>query len=115
MVHSGRWARTTIGVLAERPLRSFSIHSSCWSPSLASPVESLESHRVRAVLTNRALLVGIRQDLENRVRSVLKTFGFVVGKGRGSFTDRVSEILAGKRLLLRLVRPLLKIQGSFSC
>jgi transposase len=71
-------------------------------------VKSLESHRVRTVLTNRALLVGIRQDLENQVRSVLKTFGFVLGKGRGSFVDRVREILEGKRLLLRLVRPLLK-------
>jgi transposase len=71
-------------------------------------VKSLESHRVRTVLTNRALLVGIRQDLENQVRSVLETFGFVLGKGRGSFVDRVSEILAGKRLMLRLVRPLLK-------
>jgi len=44
-------------------------------------VKSLESHRVRTVLTNRALLVGIRQDLENQVRSVLKTFGFVPWQG----------------------------------
>jgi transposase len=71
-------------------------------------VKSLESHRIRTVLTNRALLVGIRQDLENQVRSVLKTFGFVLGKGRGTFVDRVSELLEGKRLLLRLVRPLLR-------
>jgi hypothetical protein len=39
---------------------------------------------------------------------VLKDFGFVLDMGCGSFTDRVSEILAGKRLRLRLVRPLLK-------
>ena len=39
---------------------------------------------------------------------MLKTFGFVLDTGRGSFTDRVSEILAGKRLPLRLVRLLLK-------
>jgi hypothetical protein len=32
------------------------------------------------------------------VRSVLKTFGFVLGKGRGTFVDRVSELLEGKRL-----------------
>jgi transposase len=32
-------------------------------------VKSLESHRVRTILTNRALLVGIRQDLEIRRRS----------------------------------------------
>jgi transposase len=31
-------------------------------------VKSLESHRIRTVLTNRALQVGIRQDLENQVR-----------------------------------------------
>lgn len=44
----------------------------------------------------------------HQVRSVLKTFGFVLGKGRGTFVDRVSELLEGKRLLLRLVRPLLR-------
>lgn len=71
-------------------------------------MKSLESHRIRTVLTNRALQVGIRQDLENQVRSVLKTFGFVLGKGRGTFVDRVSELLEGKRLLARLVRPLLR-------
>jgi transposase len=70
-------------------------------------VKSLDSHRVRTVLNNRALLVGIRQDLENQVRSVLKTFGMVLGKGRSNFVDRVTEHVSDKRLLLRLVRPLL--------
>jgi transposase len=54
-------------------------------------VKSLESHRVRTVLTNRTRLVGIRQDLEHQVRSVLKTFGFVLGKGSGE-TDRAGRI-----------------------
>ena len=69
--------------------------------------KSLDSHRVRTVLNNRALLVGNRQDLENQVRSVLKTFGMVLGKGRSSFVDRVTEHVSDKRPLLRLVRPLL--------
>jgi hypothetical protein len=43
---------------------------------------------------------------------VLKTFGFVLGKGRGSFVDRVSEILEGKRLLLRLVRAAPQSMGG---
>ena len=37
MVHMGMWANTTIGVLAERPLRSLLSQASCSSPSVPRP------------------------------------------------------------------------------
>src|SRR5580700_1535305 len=43
-------------------------------------VKSLDSHRIRTLLGARAQLVGIRTDLKNQVRSVLKTFGFMVSQ-----------------------------------
>lgn len=43
-------------------------------------VKSMESRQIRAVLAARAKLVGIRRDLENQMRGLLKSLGLVVGK-----------------------------------
>src|SRR4029453_14112010 len=60
-------------------------------------VKSLDSHRVRALLSSRAQLVDMRRDLGTKIRGLLKTFGRVVGKGgeRG-YEARVRELAAGE-------------------
>jgi transposase len=58
-------------------------------------VKSLDSQIVRSFLTARARLVGMRVDLTNQIRGVLKPFGLVAGKGGGQpFIDRVRELVA---------------------
>ena len=55
-------------------------------------VKSLDSHRLRTLLSSRAQLVDMRRDLGSKIHGVLKTFGKVDGKvgGRGSTPARVS-------------------------
>ncbi|WP_237050476.1 IS110 family transposase [Microvirga ossetica] len=61
----------------------------------AVTVKSLDSQIVRSFLTSRARLVGMRVDLTNQIRGVLKPFGLVAGKGGGQpFIDRVRELVA---------------------
>jgi transposase len=56
-------------------------------------VKSIESHQVRAVLGARAQLVGMRTDLRNQIRGLLKVFGIVLERhGDKSFEDRVKEV-----------------------
>jgi transposase len=60
-------------------------------------VKSLDSHRLRTLLSSRAQLVNMRRDLATKIRGVLKTFGKVVGKiGDRGFAARVSELAAGE-------------------
>src|SRR5208283_6140959 len=40
-------------------------------------VKALDSHAIRALLSSRALLVGLKRDLENQIRGLLKVFGLV--------------------------------------
>jgi transposase len=55
-------------------------------------VKSLENHRVRAALGARAQLVGMRTDIRNQLRGLLKVFGVVLERISGkSFEDQVSE------------------------
>ena len=70
-------------------------------------VKSLDSHRIRTLLGARAQLVGIRTDLKNQVRSVLKTFGFMVSqsiekgfeaKVRGTIKDQSAAAQDGRTL-----------------
>ena len=56
-------------------------------------VKSLESHQIRAVLGTRAQLVGMRTDLRNQIRGLLKVFGVVLERHSDkSFEERVKEI-----------------------
>jgi transposase len=59
-------------------------------------VKSKPSHLTRALLTSRGLLVGMRGDIDNQMRGLLKTFGIVVGKAMGGFRKRVAEIVSGE-------------------
>ena len=59
-------------------------------------VKSMDSQLVRSLLTTRAQLVRMCVDLANQIRSVLKPFGLVAGKGGGRpFVDRVRTLVAG--------------------
>lgn len=74
-------------------------------------VKSAPSHLVRALLVSRGLLVGMRGDIDNQVRGLLKTFGILFGKAVGGFRKRAAEIVAGDLVdspeLARLMETLL--------
>lgn len=58
-------------------------------------VEGWDSRLVRSLLTSRAQLVRLRVDLANQIRSVLKPFGLVAGKGGGRpFAKQVRSLAA---------------------
>lgn len=73
-------------------------------------VKSLDSHRIRSLLGARAQLVGIRTDLKNQVRSVLKTFGFMVSKSiEKGFEAKVRGTMTEQPLLQKVVSPLMEV------
>lgn len=57
----------------------------------AIEVKSLESHSLRVLLRVRAQLIATRTTLSNQMRGLLKTFGLVLGPGRGKIVERVVE------------------------
>jgi transposase len=71
-------------------------------------VKSFAAHAVRHLVGARAQLKGVSVDLSNQIRSILKTFGLMAGKGAGrSFAIRVRELLKGRPSLAAIVDPLL--------
>lgn len=71
-------------------------------------VKSYAAHAVRHLVGARAQLMGIAIDLSNQVRSTLKTFGLMAGKGAGrSFENRVRELIAERPSVAVIVEPLL--------
>jgi transposase len=73
-------------------------------------VKRLSCHEVRAALNSRALLVKMRQDVENQIRGLLKNLGLIIGKvGRSTFPTRVRELLVERPILEQAVLPLLSI------
>ncbi|MCA2968471.1 MAG: IS110 family transposase [Acidobacteriaceae bacterium] len=78
-------------------------------------VKSLDSHEVRAMLGVRSRLVGMRTEVTNQLRGVLKNFGVVLGKGKGlRFADRVQEIALGDGILHESLRCLLTLLRNIS-
>lgn len=57
----------------------------------AVEVKSLESHSLRVLLRVRAQLIATRTTLSNQMRGLLKTFGLVLGPGRGKIFERLVE------------------------
>ena len=62
-------------------------------------VKSLDHHALRAKLAARAELVATARDLGNQVRGFLRSFGLLVGKGKGQFESRVVTLLASRPAL----------------
>lgn len=81
-------------------------------------VKSGPSHLARALLASRALLVGMRGDIANQIRGLLKTFGVIVGKPVGGFRKKAGEVtatdLAESPELARLVETLLAARDEVS-
>lgn len=59
-------------------------------------IKSHGAYVVRALLSARDILVGIRGRIENEIRGLLKTFGVMFGKKVGGFTRRAEEIVTGE-------------------
>ncbi len=57
-------------------------------------VKSLDHHALRAKLAARAQLVATARDLGNQLRGFLRSFGLLVGKGKGRFEQRVLTLVA---------------------
>jgi transposase len=71
-------------------------------------VKSFAAHAVRHFVGARAQLKGMSVDLSNQIRSILKTFGLMAGKGAGhTFAIRVRELLEGRPSRAAIVDPLL--------
>jgi len=76
-------------------------------------VKSLDSHLERSLLGARHRLVGMRRDLENQIRGILKTFGLKVGRAGGKrFTVRVGELVASVPALAAVIEPLLAVRET---
>lgn len=52
--------------------------------------------------------MGVSIDLSNQIRSTLKTFGLMAGKGMGrTFENRVCELLEARPTIAAIIEPLL--------
>jgi transposase len=74
-------------------------------------VKSFDNHRIRAVLGARAQIVGMRTDVSNQIRGLLKNFGEVPGKGKLKDLD---PYLQGDDLLAQTLRALSKVLDSLN-
>lgn len=79
-----------------------------WYRPLA--VKSLDAHKLRALLATRDQLVGMSTSLANKIRSTLKTFGVLLGPGRGSaFEMKVREAIPDDPIVRTLIESLLRL------
>lgn len=69
-------------------------------------IKSHGAYVIRALLTARDALVGIRVRLENEIRGLLKTFGVMFGKRVGGFMRRAEEIIAEELAVAPELRPI---------
>ena len=77
-------------------------------------VKSEESHRLKLLLTSRRLLKRKLVDIENEIRQSLKTFGLLLGPRvqRGTFDQRVRDLVAHDPLISRVVACLLNVWSA---
>jgi transposase len=69
-------------------------------------VKDLHSHSVRALLASRALLVKIKQNLENQIRGLLKNLALVIGRAKFNvFAVRAEELIEDRLELIAMVGP----------
>ena len=72
-------------------------------------VKSRDTHRIRAVLRSRELLVKTRGALDNHLRGILKAFGLKIGKVAPSrFEARVQELVGEDPVLCTAVDAILR-------
>src|ERR1700756_2851822 len=69
-------------------------------------VKSMDTHAIRAMLVARAQLVTQKVKLMNCIRGLLKTFGIVLGGGKGRrFEAMVREQIAENPMLISILEP----------
>jgi transposase len=76
-------------------------------------VKSLASHTIRSMLGARAQLVGMRVEVTNQIRGILKTFGIVLSRRTGEPFERLVEEACRDNdgLLNRTVQSLLCVHS----
>jgi transposase len=73
-------------------------------------VKSEESQRIRSILVARSRLVGIRRDIENQVRSMIKEYGLLFRRAIGpQFRKHVTDLVGEGHQLRGVIEPLLVI------
>jgi transposase len=77
-------------------------------------VKSLDSHTIRSMLGARAQLIGMRVEVTNQIRGILKTFGIVLSRRTGEPFERlVNEACGdGENMLNHTVRSLLCVYSG---
>ncbi len=74
-------------------------------------VKSQATHKLRALLRSREMLVRSRVMLDNHLRGILKAFGLKVGKvDAGRLDQRVRELVDGDEILERVVGAILRVR-----
>jgi transposase len=74
-------------------------------------VKSQATHRLRALLRSREMLVRSRVMLDNHLRGILKAFGLKVGRVDPGWLDqRVRELVDGDEILERVVGAILSVR-----
>ena len=78
-------------------------------------VKSAHSHRTRGLLAARAKLVGMRKEVANQLRGLLKVFGHVIGVvGGEKFDARARELAAGDTTLSVTAEALLAARAALA-
>jgi transposase len=76
-------------------------------------VKSQATHRLRALLRSRAMLVISRVDPDNHLRGILKAFGLKVGKAKpNQFGKRVLELVEDDAVLEQVVSAILGVRSE---
>ena len=74
-------------------------------------VKSQATHKLRALLRSREMLVTSRVNLDNHLRGILKAFGRKVGKvAAGRFEERVRDLVEGDEILIQVVGAILRVR-----
>lgn len=78
-------------------------------------IKSERSHRTRSLLVARAELVGMRKEVSNQLRGLLKVFGHVIGAAGGqTFDARARELAAGDATLSTTADALLSARTALA-
>jgi len=78
-------------------------------------VKSRETHKLRALLRSRAMLVKTRATLDNHLRGILKAFGLKVGRcAVGRFEPRVRELVSGEAVIEETVEAVLQARSEIA-
>ena len=77
--------------------------------------KSEHSHRTRGLLAARAKLVGMRKEVANQLRGLLKVFGHIIGAAGGDkFEARARELAAGDVTLTTTAEVLLAARAALA-